>query len=101
MADDRLARVISCAGAAELLDTLVDGPRVLSELRGTVPRSVLEPALRLLAAEGAIRQSVAGSWDVRPLATTVFEITPTGRDLARGLSDLDAWIAVYERYFGD
>jgi DNA-binding HxlR family transcriptional regulator len=101
MADDRLARVISCAGAAEILDELVAGPRVLGELRRTVPRSVLGPALRLLAAQGAVRRSTAGSWDGRPLPATVFEITPAGRDLATGLSDLDIWVAVYERYLGD
>jgi DNA-binding HxlR family transcriptional regulator len=101
MADDRLARVISCAGAPELLDVLANGPCVWGELGRAVPRRVLEPALRLLAAEGAIRRSDAGSWDVRPLSTTVFALTTAGSDLLGKLSDLDEWVAVYERYLDD
>ncbi|WIX98384.1 hypothetical protein QRX60_30490 [Amycolatopsis mongoliensis] len=98
MADGRLMRVISCPGAVELLDELGTGPRAFDELRRIVPRRLLGPALRVLAAEGALRRSDAGSWDVRPAGDALFSLTGDGGRLADELSDLDVWVAVYDRY---
>ncbi|HVV11783.1 winged helix-turn-helix transcriptional regulator [Amycolatopsis sp.] len=98
MADDRPARVISCPGAVELLDELMTGPRRFSELHTTFPRRVLVPALRALAAEGALLCPQAGSWDSCPRGDALIDLTDTGRQLAVELSDLDVWVAVYDRY---
>ncbi|WP_410670592.1 winged helix-turn-helix transcriptional regulator [Amycolatopsis sp. cmx-4-68] len=99
MADDHLARVISCPGAVELLDELAIGPRRFAELRRTVPRRMLGPALRVLAAERALRRQDAGSWDSRPGDDVLIVLTGPGRQLVVELSDLDVWVAVYDRYF--
>jgi hypothetical protein len=98
MAEAGLSRVILCPGAVELLDELADGARTLAELRRVVPRRALEPALRLLAAEGALRRSRAGTWDGRPGGGSVFVLTATGRRIVDYLSDLDVWVAVYDGY---
>ncbi|MGW4401778.1 hypothetical protein ACWEHA_41300 [Amycolatopsis nivea] len=101
MADDRLVRLILCPGAVELIDVLVAGPCRFARLRRAIPRKVLEPALRTLAAEGALRRADGGSWDVRPRRDSVCALTGTGWRLARDLSDLDVWIAACDRSFGD
>lgn len=93
-----LARLISCPGAVELLDELADGPRTLAALARVVPRRMLEPALRVLAAQGALRRSKAGSWDGRPGGGSVFALTATGHRIIGELSDLDVWVAVYDDY---
>ena len=98
MAEAGLTRVICCPGAVELLDELASGARAFTELRRAVPRRVLEPALRVLAAEGALRRSLTGTWDGRPGSEVVFSLTGTGRRFLDELSDLDVWVAVYERY---
>ncbi|MGK3202753.1 hypothetical protein [Amycolatopsis sp. MEPSY49] len=98
MADDRLARVISCPAAAEILDELVVGPRRFRELRGLVPLSVIQRALRVLAAEGALRCDTGGSWDGRLNGGAVFALTGPGRQIVSELSALDVWVAVYDRY---
>ncbi|MEV6874594.1 winged helix-turn-helix transcriptional regulator [Amycolatopsis sp. NPDC051128] len=98
MADDRLARVISCPGAVELLDELAIGPRRFAELRGRVPRRMLGPALRVLVAEGALCRQGAGSWDSHPGGDALILLTGPGRQLMAELSDLDVWVAVYDRY---
>ncbi|WP_328453084.1 winged helix-turn-helix transcriptional regulator [Amycolatopsis sp. NBC_00438] len=98
MAETGLTRVICCRGAAELLDELASGPRAFAGLRRAFPRRVLEPALRVLAAEGALRRSPAGTWDGRPDGAVVFSLTATGRRLFADLSDLDVWVSVYEDY---
>jgi hypothetical protein len=59
---------------------------------------VLVPALRALAAEGALLRRQAGSWDTRPCGDTLIVLTGTGRRLFAELSDLDEWVAVYDRY---
>ncbi|WP_284740393.1 hypothetical protein [Amycolatopsis sp. RTGN1] len=99
MAEAGLTRVILCPGAVELLDVLAGGARTLAELRRVVPRRALEPALRVLAAEGALRRSQAGTWDGRPGGGSVFALTATGRRLVDHLSDLDVWVTVYDDYF--
>jgi DNA-binding HxlR family transcriptional regulator len=98
MTEAGLTRVICCPGAAELLDELASGARAFAELRRAFPRRVLEPALRVLAAEGALRRSPAGTWDGRPGGDVVVSLTAAGGRLVAELSDLDVWVAVYERY---
>lgn len=98
MAEAGLERVICCPGAVELLDELASGARAFGGLRRAVPRRVLEPALRVLAAEGAVQCSRPGSWDGRPGGEVMFSLTATGHRFLDDLSDLDVWVAVYERY---
>ena len=98
MAEAGLTRLICCPGAVELLDELASGARDFTELRRVVPRRVLEPALRALAAEGALRRTPTGTWDARPSGEVVFSLTATGHRFVDELSDLDVWVAVYERY---
>jgi len=102
MADERLPRwlaVADCPGAAEVLDVLADSPRSFLELARVVPvsRRKLEPVLRTLAVGGALVCCEPGSWDGRSRRST-FVLTAEGRHLARELSDLDVWVAVYEHY---
>ena len=99
MAEAGLTRVILCPGAVELLDELAGSARTLADLRRVVPRRALEPALRVLAAEGALRRSQAGTWDGRPGGGSVFVLTVTGRRILGYLSDLDVWVAAYDDYF--
>lgn len=98
MAEAGLMRVIGCPGAVEVLDELVSGARSCTELRRVVARRVLEPALRFLAAEGALRRSATGTWDGRPGGEVMFSLTAVGHRFIAGLSDLDVWVEVYERY---
>ncbi|WP_410622956.1 hypothetical protein [Amycolatopsis sp. cmx-8-4] len=98
MTEAVLTRVISCPGAAELLDELASGGRVFADLRRRFPRRVLDPALRVLAAEGALRRSEAGTWDEKSGRDVVLSLTGTGQRIVEDLSDLDVWVAVYERY---
>ncbi|MGW3961577.1 winged helix-turn-helix transcriptional regulator [Amycolatopsis sp. NPDC005003] len=98
MAEAGLTRLIRCPGAVELLDELASGARTVATLRRLVPRRLLEPALRALAAEGAIRRSSVGTWDSRPGDEVMFSLTAAGHRVVAGLSDLDVWVEVYERY---
>ncbi|MFG1642763.1 hypothetical protein ACGFMK_20940 [Amycolatopsis sp. NPDC049252] len=98
MTEAVLTRVICCPGAAELLDALAPGGRSYAELRHTFPRRVLDPAVRVLAAEGAVRRSEPGTWDGKSGRGVVLSLTATGQRLVAELSDLDVWVAVYERY---
>ena len=98
MAESGLTRVICCPGAVELLDELASGACTVAALRRAIPRRVLAPALRALAAEGAVRRSVVGTWDARPGDEVLLSLTAVGRRFVAGLSDLDVWVEVYERY---
>jgi len=98
MAEAGLTRVIRCPGAVELLDELASGARTVAALRRVVPRRVLEPALRALAAEGALRRSLPGTWDGRPGGEALVSLTATGHRIVDELSDLDVWVAVYDDY---
>lgn len=98
MAEAGLARVIFCPGAVEVLDELAGGARTLGELRRVVPRRLLEPALRVLAAQGALRRSQGGTWDGRPGGGSVFGLTAAGHRIIGELSDLDVWVAVYDDF---
>lgn len=98
MTEAGLTRVIRCPGAVELLDELASGARTVAALRRVVPRRVFGPAVRALAAEGALRRSSTGTWDGRPGGAVLVSLTATGHRMVAGLSDLDVWVAVYERY---
>lgn len=98
MAEAGLTRVIRCPGAVELLDEIAPGGRVFAELRRAVPRRVLESALRLLAAEGALRRSPAGTWDGQPGGDVVYTLTAVGHRIVDELSDMDVWVSVYDDY---
>ena len=100
---DRIARVagiIRCPGAVEVLDALVEASSTFAELAKVfrIPRRRLERALRTLAAEGAIRQCRPGSWDGRAELDVRYELTATGSRLAVELGDIDVWTAFYERH---
>ncbi|EOD67641.1 winged helix-turn-helix transcriptional regulator [Amycolatopsis vancoresmycina] len=98
MAETALTRVICCPGAVELLDELASGDRAFADLRRVVPRRMLESALRVLAAEGALRRTTTGTWDGRPGGEVVFCLTAAGCRMVDDLSDLDVWVAAYERH---
>ncbi len=98
MAETGLTRVICCRGAVELLDELASGSRAVDELRRAFSRRVLEPALRLLAAEGALRRSPTGTWDGWPEGDVKVSLTAAGYRINAYLSDLDVWVAVYDDY---
>ena len=98
MAEAGLLRVIRCPGAVELLDELATGARTVAALRRVVPRRVLEPALRALAAEGALRRSSMGTWDGRAGGEVLVSLTAAGHRIVSELSCLDVWVAVYDDY---
>ncbi|MET8852295.1 hypothetical protein [Amycolatopsis sp. NPDC004625] len=62
---------------------------------------MLGPALRILAAEGALRREPAGTWDGRTGGEVVLSLTATGHRIVGGLSDLDVWVAVYDDYLNE
>lgn len=101
MVDDRVVRILRCPGAAEVIDALLAGPVAFSELRRRVPRRVLQASLRVLACEGVLVRSDAGSWDAKPRRDTEFSLTERGLAVAAVLSDWDVWVAVYEQYLRD
>lgn len=101
MVDDRMVRILRCSGAAEVIDALVAGPIAFSQLRRKAPKRVLEFSLRVLASEGALARSDAGSWDGKPRQDTIFSLTESGLAVAAALSDWHVWTAVYEQYLRD
>ncbi len=96
----RLAGIMNCPGAVDALDALTEGTYTFAGLSkaARVPRRRLEPALRALAAEGAIRRSGPGSWDGKAARDTRYALTATGYRLVAELSDIDVWTAFYERH---
>ena len=101
---DAIARLLPVVGqryVVDVLDLLDDHPRTDGELRAALHagRGDLDNAIRTLATLAAIRRpDCPGSWDRRAPASTRYELTATGRNLARRLSELDVWTAMYEYY---
>ncbi|WIV59247.1 winged helix-turn-helix transcriptional regulator [Amycolatopsis nalaikhensis] len=104
MADDVVAwlsDVVGRPGAVEVVEALADGAKSHIALCAAVPlaKRKLERVLRTLAAEGVlVRCDEPGTWDLWPGRTTRYALTASGRELVAVLSDLDVWVAIYERY---
>ncbi|WP_328609344.1 winged helix-turn-helix transcriptional regulator [Amycolatopsis sp. NBC_00345] len=94
----RLLRVVTHRHAVEVIDALTVASRSFTELRGDVhlSRRRLSRILRVLAAEGAVRQNRPGSWDHRPREDTRYALTGGGRRVADLLSDIEVWTTLYE-----
>lgn len=87
--------------AIETLETLEQRPHTFMELRTRLGarRRSLGVALRALAANDAVRRhDHHGSWDHPDPPPITYELTSTGRQLARQLDHLDVWVAIYEHH---